>query len=124
VLSAPATEDLTTYSVRVEDGAIQIGDVTITENVVLTADGVLPQDLAADIEALREDDLEALLAAGPEVVILGTGDRTVFPPRELTFAMARRGVGLEVMDTRAACRTFNILISEGRRPAAILKIAG
>lgn len=116
-------DQLTAITVRrVEDGAIQIGDLTITENVVLTADGVLTQDLAADIEALDEADLESLLDERPEVVILGTGEKTVFPPRQLTFAMARRGVGLEVMDTRAACRTFNILISEGRRPAAILKI--
>lgn len=116
-------DQLTAVTVRrVEAGRIQVGEVTITEDVVLTADGVLAQDLTADVEALSEADLEALLPDDPEVVILGTGETAVFPSRELTFALARRGIGLEVMDTRAACRTFNILISEGRRPAAILKI--
>jgi uncharacterized protein len=55
-------------------------------------------------------------------VILGTGERSVFPPRELTFAFARRRVGLEVMNTGAAARTFNVLVGEGRRLAAILYI--
>jgi uncharacterized protein len=56
----------------------------------------------------------------PEIVLLGTGTTNVFPPRELTFAFARNGIGLEVMDTAAAARTFNVLANEGRRVAAIL----
>lgn len=107
---------------RVEPGAIQVGEETFTENVVLTPDGVLSIELAGTFDSLSESDVERLLADGTEIVLLGTGNSAVFPPRELTFAMARRGIGFEVMDTRAACRTFNILISEGRRPAAILKI--
>jgi uncharacterized protein len=54
------------------------------------------------------------------MLILGTGWRQCLPPRDLMFGLARRGIGLEMMDTPAACRTFNILIAEGRRPAAIL----
>ena len=56
----------------------------------------------------------------PELVIVGTGAKAEFPPRELTFAFARRGVGLQVMDTAAAARTFNVLAGEGRRVAAVL----
>ena len=68
------------------------------------------------------DDLELLLRNEPELVILGTGERNVFPPRELTFAFARRRVGLEVMNTGAAARTFNVLAGEGRRVAAVLYV--
>ena len=52
--------------------------------------------------------------------MLGTGSGHVIPPRELMFAFARKGVGLEVMDTRAAARTFNVLVAEGRQVAAVL----
>ena len=45
---------------------------------------------------------------------------TIFPPRELTFALARRRVGLEIMDTAAAARTFNVLAGDGRRVTAVL----
>ena len=75
-----------------------------------------------DVAALQEQDLDELLLKGPEIVILGTGWKTQRPPRELVFAMARRGIGFECMDTPAACRTFNILLSEGRDVAAILII--
>ena len=61
-----------------------------------------------------------LLERKPDVIIVGTGWTQVLPPRELVFALAKAGVGLEVMDTPAACRTFNILVAEDRRPGALL----
>ena len=73
-----------------------------------------------DASDLTESDFSALLETKPEVIIVGTGAMNVFPPRELVFAMARRGVGLEVMDTTAAARTFNVLVSEDRQVAAVL----
>ena len=66
------------------------------------------------------DDFDVLLKHAPELVIIGTGAQGQFPPRELSFAFARRGVGLEFMDTAAAARTFNVLVGEGRRIAAVL----
>lgn len=107
---------------RVEPGTIWIGDETITENVVLFRDEIRRSILVDDIAALQEQDLDELLARRPEIVILGTGWMTQRPPRELVFAMARRGIGFETMDTPAACRTFNILVSEGRDVAAVLII--
>lgn len=69
---------------------------------------------------LNESDFDELLDANPEVIIVGTGATNIFPPRELVFAMARRGIGLEVMDTTAAARTFNVLVGEDRQVAAVL----
>ena len=86
----------------------------------MTAEGVISGWSKVDIESLTPEDLEPLFSAGPEVVVLGTGPAHVLPPRELMFAFARRGVGLEVMDTRAAARTFNVLVGEGRQVAAVL----
>ncbi len=107
---------------QVEPGAIKIGDEKVSENVLIFRNEIergIPLD---DVAALQEQDLDELLAKGPEIVILGTGWKTQRPPRDLVFAMARRGIGFESMDTPAACRTFNILLSEGRDVAAVLII--
>lgn len=105
---------------HVEPGAIRVGDKVVRDNVALTADEIIQEWQASVIEELTEDDFEPLLTSEPELILLGTGPLSVFPPRELVFSLARRGIGLETMDTAAACRTFNILISEGRRVAAVL----
>ncbi len=72
------------------------------------------------VESLTIEDLAILIETGPELIVLGTGNRQLLPDRDLMFAMARRGIGLEVMDTPAAARTFNVLVGEGRSVAAVL----
>jgi len=67
---------------------------------------------------LTGEHLDELLAFTPQIIVLGTGSRQVFPDSRLYFAVLERGVGFEVMDTGAACRTYNILVSEGRRVVA------
>ena len=86
----------------------------------MTAGALLNDWPAKAIDDLTEDDFAVLLDTHLEVIILGTGSSNVFPPRELVFAMARRGVGFEVMNTRAAASTFNVLAGEGRQVAAVL----
>lgn len=105
---------------HIEPGRIRIGDRQFERCVGLTADEVLQDWQTGGVAALLISDLDPLLQLEPDVMIIGTGWRQVLPPRELVFAMARRGIGLEVMDTPAACRTFNILVAEDRRPAALL----
>ncbi len=104
---------------RVDSGAIMVGDQLFKNNFALTSDEIIGDWHASVIEDLTEDDFESLLAAEPELILLGTGPKPVFPPRKLVFSLARKGIGLEAMDTAAACRTFNILISEGRKIAAV-----
>ncbi len=118
-----ARDQISAITVRqVEPGAIIIGDETISENVVLFRNAIQRGISIANVAALEEQDLDDLLSQQPEIMIFGTGWNSQRPPRELVFAMARRGIGFETMDTPAACRTFNILISEGRDAAAILII--
>ena len=107
---------------RVEKGAIRIGDDTITEDVLLFREEATTWS-AADPDNVTEEDLQALIDAGPEIIIFGTGWEPRMPPRELVFALARKGIGFECMDTPAACRTFNILVSEDRDVAAALLIS-
>jgi uncharacterized protein len=109
---------LTIRSVGVE--GIRINDRFWSETVALTADVFIDSWQSAPLADLTEADFSALLEHSPELVIVGTGKESVLPPRELMFAFARRGVGLELMDTAAAARTFNVLAGEGRRVAAVL----
>ena len=80
---------------------------------------------ATDFEQRRPDDLNTatimrLREHDPEVVIIGTGARHVFPSPELFAPLIRDGIGVEIMSTSAACRTYNILSAEGRKVVALL----
>jgi uncharacterized protein len=114
-------ESTTALSVRsVANGKFQIGDQTWTEAIGLTPDGVINDWQVAPVTELSPDTLAPLLDLQPELIIVGTGSSQVLPDRDLMFAMARSGIGLECMDTAAAARTFNVLASEGRSVAAVL----
>ncbi|KND55699.1 Membrane protein [Candidatus Paraburkholderia kirkii] len=76
----------------------------------------------SSFEDITPEHFEALVAAAPEVVIFGSGSRLRFPHPRLTAQLARHRIGVETMDFGAACRTYNILMSEGRRVAAALLI--
>ena len=101
---------------------IRIGDAEYRQNLVVTPHAVAPGWAPAGFAALTEQDFAALLQHDPELVLLGTGAVQRFPHPKLLQALARARIGVEVMDTRAACRTFNILIAEDRRAVAALII--
>jgi len=88
---------------------------------------LLPETILPDWPVTRHTQLEAahfqvLIDQRPEMVLLGTGLRHCFPSPRLYADLIRIGIGVEVMTTAAACRTYNILVSEGRRAAAALII--
>lgn len=107
---------------HIEKGKIRVGNEELTENVILFRDRIHRGWNPADALNPGVHDLADLLAQDPEVIIFGCGWQTRLPPRELVFALARRGIGFEMMDTPAACRTFNVLVSEDRDAAAVLVI--
>jgi uncharacterized protein len=104
-------------------GWVRIGQVEYRRNLILLPDTIIEDWAAAGFDALNVDDFSALLQFKPEMVLLGTGDRQRFPHPRLYAALTAAGIGVEVMDTAAACRTFNILIAEERRVAAALVVA-
>lgn len=104
----------------VSETAIRINDEEYSDSVALTAEDILGPWTSTSIAELTVADFTAVFETKPEIVLLGTGTSNLFPPRELTFAFARKGVGLEVMDTAAAARTFNVLANESRRVTAVL----
>jgi uncharacterized protein len=100
-------------------GFIEINKVRHMSALVLTPERVEPWSTAS-FEALAEADFERLRALDPEVVLLGTGARQRFPHPRLSRPLAEARIGLEVMNTPAACRTYNILMAEGRKVVAAL----
>lgn len=100
--------------------AIRINDDDYSASIALTPEKLLGNWPDTRIEDLKDADFDAVFEVVPEIVLLGTGATNIFPPRELTFAFARRGIGFEVMDTAAAARTFNVLANESRKVAAVL----
>src|SRR5688572_15955623 len=91
------------------DGYVSVNDRRYEGSLVVAPDHDVAPWSAESFDALTPAHFEALLALQPEIVILGTGERLRFPRPEVTRALADAAVGFEVMDTRAACRTYNIL---------------
>jgi uncharacterized protein len=101
-------------------GEVRIGERVQHAPCIVTADQLILDWQARDVATLSPLDLEPLFALKPDVVLLGTGAKQIFPGSAIRQAFAARKVGLEVMDLGAACRTFNILVQEERRVAAAL----
>jgi len=89
------------------------------KSVLVTAESV--SDWApSSFASLKQEDFEELARLGVDIVLLGTGRRQRFPHPSLSAALASARVGLEVMDAKAACRTYNILVAEERKVALAL----
>jgi uncharacterized protein len=97
---------------------VRLGVVEYRDNILVTPERIVTGWTAGGFDTLTEADFAALAELKPEVVLLGTGASLRFPHPRLTRALTDAGIGVEVMDTPAACRTFNILAAEGRRVVA------
>jgi len=115
---------LSTFSGLVVTGSgpgwIRVGTTEYRANLVLTPSVVHEGWAPAGFSGLTEADFAGLLADQPEVLLFGSGRSIRFPHPRLTQALTQAGIGIEVMDTAAACRTYNILAAEGRRVTAAL----
>lgn len=105
---------------EVGEAGIKVVDTVYASSLLMTGDTLVPDWPVRDVSELDESALEAVWALEPELVILGTGHRQTFPARDIQVAFLRRRIGLEVMTLDAAARTFNVVVSEGRRAAAAL----
>ena len=100
-------------------GYVMVNGARHEENLIVLADRILPWS-AARFEALGAENFLELAKLDLEVVLLGTGATLRFPGPQVTRPLVEAGIGFEVMDAQAACRTFNILAAEERRVAAAL----
>lgn len=102
------------------EGYVSVNGARHTRNIVVLPDRLLTAWTPARFETLTLADFELLAGLDAEIVLLGTGRQLRFPPPELMRPLIQAQKGLEVMDMMAACRTYNILVGEGRKVAAAL----
>ncbi|MEQ1581862.1 MAG: Mth938-like domain-containing protein [Steroidobacteraceae bacterium] len=101
-------------------GELRVGDAVIHSSCLLTADSMDTEWPPQALSELTLAHLDHVIAQQPEIVLIGSGAKQRFPERSIMMALLSRRIGVEVMDTAAACRTFNILVAEDRRVVAAL----
>jgi uncharacterized protein len=118
--SPTALNTVTAYG----SGFIEINQVRYLRPVLITPDRPVEPWNVKDFEELTVEDFAGLRARDPEIVIFGTGSRQRFPHPRLTRPLTEARIGCESMTTQAACRTYNILMGEGRKVLAALLLEG
>jgi len=103
-------------------GELRINEDVYRDTVIVGATLVLILPEIRDMSDLANFDPARILALDPELVLLGTGQRQIFPAAAFRARFLSAGIGIETMDTGAACRTFNVLVAEQRRVIALLMI--
>ncbi len=98
-------------------GYVSVNGIRHTCNLAVLPDRLIPDWTHATFETLSVGDIELLASLDAEIILLGTGDRLRFPSPELLRPLVRLQKGPEVMDLPAACRTYNVLMGEGRKVA-------
>ena len=101
-------------------GYVEVNRTRYSGSLVVGAETMVTDWPLESIDALAADHLAAILEMKPEIVLLGTGAAFAFPEPALLAPLREARVGVEVMDTAAACRTYNILLGEGRNVVAAL----
>ncbi len=109
----------------VSGDGIRVVDQVCIGPIIVSATRLITDWSVHRAEDLGSQSLAQILDLEPELVLIGTGERQVFLAPELMMVFYRQNVGVEIMNTPAACRTFNVLVSEGRNVvAALMQIAG
>ena len=103
-----------------QPGQLRVGERTFASSVIVTATTVIEGWRPASVLELTAADLEPVLGLAPDVVLLGTGSHQQFPDHRILQILYEQRIGVEIMDTSAACRTFNVLVGEGRPVVAAL----
>jgi uncharacterized protein len=103
-------------------GELRVNDDIYRGTVILSASTLVSVPEIRDINDLAVFDRSRILALEPELVLLGTGARQIFPAASFRAQFLSAGIGFEAMDTGAACRTFNVLVAEQRRVVALLMV--
>lgn len=101
---------------------IEINAQRYTQSLLLSPESPVIEWSCTRFEDIKTEDFEQIAKLGPAVVIFGSGQRIRFPQAALIAPLIARNIGLETMDLQAACRTYNVLMAEGRKVVAALLI--
>jgi uncharacterized protein len=116
-------ENQATYQIRAfKPGTIQINDKMLTQSLIISADQLIENWAPQTISELSAAALAQIPALKPDILLIGTGTTHVLIPVEIYGELINQGIGVEIMDTSAACRTFNALTAENRNVVAALII--
>ena len=94
----------------------------LTQSFIMTPSQLIRNWPPQSVDKISADHLEIIADLKPEVLLIGTGDTLTFPDMKLTHPLMEQGIGVEVMDTAAACRTYNVLMHEMRKVALALVV--
>jgi uncharacterized protein len=119
----PLAEDRITS--RYSISAYTLNDITVNQklyqqSLILSPEVLINPSPINSVDDLNEHTLQSVLDLNPDVVLLGTGEKQIFPEPRIFGLLGEKGIGLEVMNTGALCRTFNILVAEDRDVVAII----
>ncbi len=123
----PLAEDIVTSHYRISsysDDTVSINEGIYRQSLILTAETLFGPWPVTDISHLSSENLAPIFESKPAVVLLGTGPRQQFPEARIFGLFGEQGIGLEVMDNGALCRTFNILVAEDRAVTAAIILPG
>ena len=108
---------------RYDDKSITINEKMFTQSLIVSNFQIIENWPVNEINDLSNQSLQAIIELQPEVIIIGTGKQILFPRPENYSSVINMGIGIEFMNTGAACRTYNVLLSEDRKVAAGIIIA-
>ena len=94
----------------------------LTASFIMTPKQLIRNWSPQSAEKINAEHLQIIAELKPEVVLIGTGDKLIFPEAKLTYQLMEQGIGVEVMDTAAACRTYNVLMHEMRKVVLALVV--
>jgi uncharacterized protein len=123
----PLAEDIVTSRHRITSygsDTVSINESIYRQSLVLTANSLHSPWSVTSLQQLDAASLAPIFDSAPSVVLLGTGPRQQFPEAKIFGLFGERGIGLEVMDNGALCRTFNILVAEDRAVTAAIILPG
>lgn len=116
-------ENNATYQIRgYQPGVLLINDETITTSVIITPTELVRNWTPQTLNELTSKSFDVILSLRPDILLLGTGETLIFPDISLYGHLINHGIGVEIMNTAAACRTYNALSAEMRNVAAALFI--
>lgn len=111
------------YHIRAYDSnSVTINETKYTRSVIVSPYKLITDWQPQSLDDLKVEHLTAVLALKPEIVILGTGKKFILPSKNQLTPFHQKRIGIEYMDTGAACRTYTALMSEGRKVVAALLI--
>lgn len=122
-MSLTLDENSANYQIRsYQPGQLQINDKFYQHSIIIAPHTLIDHWQPNTITELRQDHLTTILTLKPSILLIGTGEKLSFPPIEIYGDLINHGIGVEIMDTRAACRTYNALTAENRNVVAALLI--